>query len=278
MAIDETHGTEIIGQATELVRRIAQRKPGAEWKLRRFAARSPQHLKYVLLSIAIDRELAELGAELQTHSEQLSRESSRQREEASKWTPLGRCLATSIAVLIVLGVGALFCIYEYQLEVALPGHARTLKLTDGSVLQLGGGSVARWNFTAATRSVTLWRGEAFFDVERDPARPFTVSVGRTVVRARGTTFDVRMLSSRVTVTVKGGQVEVEGHCGCCGLPQANSRRHCTSRTRTASQRLWGWMFPDETRSGRGGARAAARVGARLAAVQERAPGESRKTI
>jgi transmembrane sensor len=59
------------------------------------------------------------------------------------------------------------------------------------------------------RLLTLERGEALFQVARDPKRPFIVRAGRGFVRAIGTRFDVLIDSKRdVTVAVLEGRVDV----------------------------------------------------------------------
>ncbi|RMD88608.1 MAG: hypothetical protein D6807_05345 [Alphaproteobacteria bacterium] len=85
---------------------------------------------------------------------------------------------------------------------------RDLPLSDGSVVTLGGRSRITLAFTAAERRIRLEEGEAFFDVAKDPARPFIVEVGDTEVRAVGTQFDVHKGPATVRVAVLEGVVEV----------------------------------------------------------------------
>jgi transmembrane sensor len=181
---------DITEQAAELVLRAAEGEAGAEEELPQFAARSPEHLKYLLLHIALHQDLGELSA--------------RSRPAAH------RRVAVSVAAALLLGLGMLFG--TYGPVVALPGYARSVTLSDGSLMQLNGGSVAHPEFSGIRRKVTLWSGEALFDVEHDLLRPFTVSAGNTTLHATGTTFDVSVLSTKVTVTVAQGRVELEKHC------------------------------------------------------------------
>ena len=71
------------------------------------------------------------------------------------------------------------------------GEQRTIQLEDGSRIILDTGSEVAVRFTGGRRSVTLNNGQAMFDVEGDPARPFIVDAGDTRVTAIGTRFDVR---------------------------------------------------------------------------------------
>ncbi|MFX9169461.1 FecR domain-containing protein, partial [Acinetobacter baumannii] len=52
------------------------------------------------------------------------------------------------------------------------GERRDLALADGSHVLLNTDSALSVDYTADRRGVALQRGEAFFAVARDPARPF----------------------------------------------------------------------------------------------------------
>lgn len=98
------------------------------------------------------------------------------------------------------------------------GEIRLIPLSDGSQMMLNTASRAKVRFTADERHVELTDGEALFDVARNPARPFTVTVGDTRIRAIGTSFTVQRLPGRpVEVLVREGVVEI-------GLPHGLSRR------------------------------------------------------
>ncbi|PHZ83572.1 FecR family protein [Paremcibacter congregatus] len=86
---------------------------------------------------------------------------------------------------------------------------RDVVLPDGSRVTLGAKSMIRTDFTDTERRVTLAQGEAFFAVEKDPARPFIVTAGDTRVRVVGTKFDMRHGVGEVKVTVLEGIVEVD---------------------------------------------------------------------
>jgi transmembrane sensor len=85
---------------------------------------------------------------------------------------------------------------------------RTVQLADGSSLILGRDSLALVKFTPSLRSLTIERGEAYFEVRHDTARPFEVQAAAVRVTAVGTTFNVARTSERVTVTVTDGTVDV----------------------------------------------------------------------
>ena len=83
-------------------------------------------------------------------------------------------------------------------------------MADGSHLVLNSGSSARVRLAANHRTVNLESGEALFDVVHDPARPFEVRAGKTVIRDIGTTFNVRRQNEGLTLTVLRGSVAVSG--------------------------------------------------------------------
>jgi transmembrane sensor len=90
-----------------------------------------------------------------------------------------------------------------------PGQIRTVQLADGSTISLNGDTALNVRFAAnGERRVELARGEAFFEVRHDPARPFTVDTGAALVRDIGTGFDVARRGERGSVSVDHGEVEV----------------------------------------------------------------------
>ncbi len=85
---------------------------------------------------------------------------------------------------------------------------RHLQLTDGSMVRVGPHTKLRIRFEESGRFIDLPRGEAVFQVAKDPARPFIVNAGLAVVRAVGTEFGVTRLGEEVVVTVAEGEVAV----------------------------------------------------------------------
>ncbi|MCY1276098.1 Protein FecR [compost metagenome] len=89
------------------------------------------------------------------------------------------------------------------------GEHRTITLEDGSRIELDSGSAVDVRFSAGRREVTLLRGQAFFQVNRDPARPFDVRAGDVQVTVTGTAFDISLAPRQVAVAVQSGSVQVE---------------------------------------------------------------------
>ena len=82
-------------------------------------------------------------------------------------------------------------------------------LPDGSSVELAAGTEIAVEFSPARRGVRLVRGEALFEVTKDPTRPFVVSAGSVDVRAVGTAFSVRFAPTEVAVLVTEGRVAVQ---------------------------------------------------------------------
>ncbi|UHC19829.1 FecR domain-containing protein [Methylobacterium currus] len=81
-------------------------------------------------------------------------------------------------------------------------------LPDGSRVDLNTGTALALHFSGTERRIALLRGEAVFDVARDPGRPFVVEGGGLRVRAVGTVFYVRADGAGQPVGVAEGRVEV----------------------------------------------------------------------
>lgn len=92
------------------------------------------------------------------------------------------------------------------------GRKSTIVLPDGSKVILNSDSKIRYEkgFKENYREVIL-EGEAFFEVEKNPSRPFIVSTGDISTTVLGTSFNVRAYakSDNIQVAVVTGKVEVK---------------------------------------------------------------------
>ncbi|VAV95799.1 hypothetical protein MNBD_ALPHA04-2433 [hydrothermal vent metagenome] len=89
------------------------------------------------------------------------------------------------------------------------GERSTIDLPDGSSIELNTDSLIQTNFTAQGRNLVLIRGEALFNVAKDPDRPFVVEADGKRITAIGTTFSVRLVDKEVRVTLIEGIVDVD---------------------------------------------------------------------
>jgi transmembrane sensor len=88
------------------------------------------------------------------------------------------------------------------------GEQRRLTLADGSTVVLDTATRIEVALHDDQRLITLTQGQAFFDVARDPARPFRVFAGRDEIRALGTAFQVRFERGAARVVLEEGRVAV----------------------------------------------------------------------
>lgn len=87
------------------------------------------------------------------------------------------------------------------------GEIRRVALADGSEATINTDSALAVAMRSNNRTVRLDRGEAWFKVAHDKARPFTVEIGALRVRAIGTAFSVRRREAGADVLVTEGVVE-----------------------------------------------------------------------
>lgn len=122
-------------------------------------------------------------------------------------------LRIAAAIVLILGAGAVFFYYANQssvLTVQTAMQTKEVTLPDGSRVSLNQNSSLSYpeKFGEA-REVTL-QGEAFFDVERDPQKPFIIHAGEAQVEVLGTSFNVRAYpqQQKIEVVVATGSVKL----------------------------------------------------------------------
>ena len=82
-------------------------------------------------------------------------------------------------------------------------------LPDGSLVVLNGDSSIEYpkNFNDTIRLVKL-KGEAFFDVTKNPKKPFVIESGKITTKVLGTSFNIRETKNTTEVVVNAGLVNV----------------------------------------------------------------------
>ncbi|KQM66282.1 MULTISPECIES: FecR family protein [unclassified Sphingomonas] len=113
----------------------------------------------------------------------------------------GGALAASLA-------GGVFVLTRGTTYSTQLGEIRRVPLADGSSATINTASEVKVALAERRRMVTLTRGEAWFRVAKDPARPFVVEAGPVLVQAVGTAFSVRRRDHGADVLVTEGVVEV----------------------------------------------------------------------
>lgn len=125
---------------------------------------------------------------------------------------LGRLFRIAAVVAVVAALGSTVLLYPSPKEVtyATPvGGRQTIMLTDGSRIDLNTDSVLR--IGANARRVWLDRGEAYFQIKHDAARPFIVNVASRRVVDLGTKFLVRSKEDRFNVILVEGRARVDSN-------------------------------------------------------------------
>lgn len=90
------------------------------------------------------------------------------------------------------------------------GHVREEALPDNSRVTLNAETLLKVSYYNDRREVLLKRGEAIFNVKRDPQRPFMVHSHNAEVRVLGTRFMVTQLRDRSRISVEAGRVSIAG--------------------------------------------------------------------
>jgi transmembrane sensor len=127
------------------------------------------------------------------------------RSSVNRWL-----LAAAGSLLLAAGVGSYVLLAHPGEDYVTPvGGIASVPLQDGSNITLNTASELRIELTPNRRLIRLERGEAFFEVSKDPQRPFVVQIGSKRVIAVGTKFSVRRSGDEIRVAVAEGKVRVE---------------------------------------------------------------------
>lgn len=149
----------------------------------------------------------------------LSETAPRRRRAAALLLPLAATIVIAVVGVLTLGAPVLRSLGEAgptgdiiagdtgAYETAL-GERSTIALPDGSTLTLNTASRAEIDFSGPNRNVRLTSGQAWFEVAKDPSRPFVVAAGGRRITALGTAFDVRVERDSLAVTLAEGRVSV----------------------------------------------------------------------
>lgn len=121
-------------------------------------------------------------------------------------------LAVAASVLLTLGYGTFSSHGWYGQQQSFRtqrGQQQSLQLADSSTIELSTDSEVQVGVNYWQRKVELVRGEAFFNVVHDAARPFVVTAANGSITDIGTRFDVRRTDNAVEVAVEEGSVRID---------------------------------------------------------------------
>ncbi len=131
--------------------------------------------------------------------------------------PAVRNWAFAAAALLMLATGLYIhnadLLHGHQYSTPI-GGLDTVPLADGSRITLNTDTRIRVELSDTERRIELDKGEAFFEVAKDPARAFVVQVNDKRVTAVGTRFSVRRVgdgarAGEIEVVVTEGRVKLE---------------------------------------------------------------------
>lgn len=166
----------------------------------------PDHVRQALLWHRLEGlSQREIGTRLGVSERMAGKYITRALSHCRAW------LAAAVLVLMVVTATQLPWRVWTADQRTLAGEQRVLTLDDGSRVTLAGDSAIDLDLSGQQRRVTLLRGRVYFQVARDPRRPFLVEAGEARVRVTGTRFEVRRDGGdRVRLTVAEGEVIASG--------------------------------------------------------------------
>jgi len=117
-------------------------------------------------------------------------------------------VAASIVAVIFFATSWFAIDTDDSLYVTALGQQRDVVLDDGSSVHLNTNTQIDIAYSKAFRDIHLLQGEAYFNVAKDPSRPFRVYVGNSRVEAVGTAFSIYQKGRSADVIVTEGVVAV----------------------------------------------------------------------
>ena len=145
-----------------------------------------------------------------------------------------RLAAAAAIAAVAIGAGIWVWPAPWTDWSTIAGEQRTLVLDDGSRVTLNTRTHIQVRLARQHRDVRLLDGEAYFEVAKDPSRPFTVQTDLGSARAVGTQFNVYLAHSRLAVTTAEGRVLVNGTSGNGVLVDAGSQAQVDGSAKNAS--------------------------------------------
>ncbi len=94
-------------------------------------------------------------------------------------------------------------------------------LPDSSTVVLTRGSRMSYSANFTTNRIVFLEGDGFFEVQKNPARPFVVYAGQLVTKVVGTSFWIRN-------SIRKDSIEVDVKSGCVAVAVANSTEEAFS--------------------------------------------------
>lgn len=148
-----------------------------------------------------------------------------QRRSAATWWGAGLAAAASVAALAFVAFKPALAPPQTMAFATGIGEHRTVRLPDGTRIDLNAGSRLTVTYAAGERRVQMQEAEAAFDVVHDPSRPFVITVGDSQIRVLGTAFDVRHYDGDTRLSVSRGVVQLSADGQVLRLAQGAAASH-----------------------------------------------------
>lgn len=172
---------------------------------------------------------------------------------ANRWSVLRHAVDIAAAIVLVAGIG-IFIIFQkdtpYQSPLVVStgvGQRSAVTLPDGTRVTMNSMSEIAYRFdeTKGVRGVDI-KGEAYFDVARDPAHPFIVTCDNIAVECRGTEFDVKGYADddNISVVLNDGEVMVSDALTSISMKPDMMVRYQKNERRFTSQRVYAEDYND----------------------------------
>ncbi len=193
---------------------------------------SPRHMEEFMFARAVSTQLGRMDPDRKIEIDETALASlgdepvsdlvkASRRDPASSSSPLSRRarwrwaagMAATVAVALLAWTLADFPAREDRTYATRTGDQQSVKLRDGSLMQLNAHSRAEVDFSRTDRLVRLLEGEALFVVAQDRTRPFRVVAGTAVIQAIGTQFNVYRRPEGTRVSVVEGVVQISRPAG-----------------------------------------------------------------
>ncbi|HEY5237953.1 MAG TPA: FecR domain-containing protein [Rhizomicrobium sp.] len=141
------------------------------------------------------------------------RPASAEQESAAPRKTISTAIKIAAMAIVAIVASAAMAFYvlsprEKAYATGLGGH-QTVRLADGSRIELNTDTNLRVLEGRESRTVWLEKGEAFFQVKHDAAHPFVVLAGNRRVTDIGTAFVIRRDTDRLQIAVVEGRVRLD---------------------------------------------------------------------
>jgi len=126
--------------------------------------------------------------------------------------------AAALTLIALVGAATLYAMQPpLQKNYSTPiGGRQTVTLADGSMIDMNTDTAVRVSVDGKERKIWFDRGEAFFKIKHDSARPFVIVAANHLITDLGTAFSVRREASRVQIALTQGRAKVtpnDSHSG-----------------------------------------------------------------